>query len=426
MASNTSILPTLLHQQHTVERYHDIIRIINNFDYSDLPYLLSNIHHAVEKYAHEELTLDFSNCTGVHAPSLFSLCAQCIKRRNDGHYIHLVLPTEEKTKKLFVNANWAHLIDPRRYDPSKARIQTQIPATQYQISSDQNKVVNRIVNHLLGMVPDMKRTDLEAFEWSINEITDNVLVHSQSNIGGIIQLSFFKNKNIVQYMVADAGIGIPSSMRSNEDYQEKDDVDALNIAIREGVTRDTSIGQGNGLYGSYQISNHCNASFEIRSGYARLSLSKGVLSVKKEKIPYTGTFVMGEINFSMPELLQDALKFGGKKRSTHYDFIDSKYERDDDFYFKLEEETDSVGSRIAGTPVRNKIKNLYSMHYNKKIIIDFENIGLMSSSFADEVFGKLFKDIGPMSFMQRIHFKNIAQTCNLLIDRAISQRMGAN
>ena len=61
----------------------------------------------------------------------------------------------------------------------------------------------------------------------------------------------------------------------------------------------------------------------------------------------------------------------------------------------------------------------------KKIAVDFGGIPLRSSSFADEVFGKLFTDIRPMVFMRKFGFKNTLATVNQLIDRAISQRVAS-
>jgi hypothetical protein len=57
------------------------------------------------------------------------------------------------------------------------------------------------------------------------------------------------------------------------------------------------------------------------------------------------------------------------------------------------------------------------------ISFDFAEVPLISSSFADEVFGKLFSSLGPIRFGQLCRFKNIDGTCRALIDRAIMQRM---
>ena len=170
---------------------------------------------------------------------------------------------------------------------------------------DQQQIaVNRIVDAILGAIPGMDRADFAAFEWSINELTDNVLTHSKSQIGGLVQVSTFqKNRKRVEFVIADAGIGIPESLRRS--YPEfTSDTEALDKAIREGVTRDKSVGQGNGLYGSWQICSHCNGQFLVESGYARLlDTAKGGLHVYHEKIPFSGTLIVATIDFSNPRLL---------------------------------------------------------------------------------------------------------------------------
>ena len=54
---------------------------------------------------------------------------------------------------------------------------------------------------------------------------------------------------------------------------------------------------------------------------------------------------------------------------------------------------------------------------------DAEGAGVISSSFADEVFGRLFLGMGPRAFMTRIEMRNVDSTFEGLIDRAIVQRI---
>jgi hypothetical protein len=70
-----------------------------------------------------------------------------------------------------------------------------------------------------------------------------------------------------------------------------------------------------------------------------------------------------------------------------------------------------------------KLLNLAKMCPNKKIVLDFENVPLVSSSFADEVIGKLFIELGPLAFMQRFQLQHVDQTVRHLVDRAIAQRL---
>src|SRR5439155_27376186 len=91
----------------------------------------------------------------------------------------LVLPSDDTLNRLFKNANWAHLIDPGHQEPSRFRGTTQVPATHFTSPPEQNTAVTSIMDALLGSLRDFNRGDLAAIEWSVSEITDNVMVHAE-------------------------------------------------------------------------------------------------------------------------------------------------------------------------------------------------------------------------------------------------------
>lgn len=395
------------------------------FGLEELHRPLAGIHQAIQDAGYSDLILDFSECEAAFPAPMLAICAQVAKLRHAQIDVSLLLPKEEKLRRLFQNANWAHFLAPKDYDPSTFRGYTQIPATQYASSADQAKAVNRIANAILGAIPEIARSDFAALEWSINELTDNVLVHAQSPLGGFVQVSTFqRNKKRIAFIVADAGIGILSSLR--EGHPEiTSDLDALDKAIREGVTRDTSVGQGNGLFGSYQICSHSKGFFQLESGHGKLCFNERAgLRVSTERVPYDGTLVVVEINFSVPHLLEEALKFGGKAHRP-VDHVELRYEDPsaDRIVFRVADETTSFGSRVAGTPMRTKLMNLARMCPTQPILVDFTDVALVSSSFADELIGKLFIELGPTAFMSRFRLIGATPTVQQLIDRAISQRL---
>jgi anti-sigma regulatory factor (Ser/Thr protein kinase) len=388
---------------------------------------LVGLHQAVQDAGYRDLVLDFSQCTAAFAGPMLALCAQVMRLQHARVDVEMIWPSDEKLARLFRNANWAHFIEPRNCPPSEFKGHSQVPATHFTNGEEQQRAVNRIVNAILGAIPDLNRKELSALEWSINEITDNVLNHSQSPIGGLVQVSTFqRTRKRVEYIVADAGLGIPNTLRTTRP-ELSSDAAALEQAIREGVTRDKSIGQGNGLYGSYQICSHSNGFFQLESGYGKLMFTdRDGLRIGTERIPYEGTLVAAQIDFSVPHLLEEALQFGGKPHQT-VDYVELRYEQHgtEDLLFRLSEESLSFGSRVAGAPVRKKLINLARMCPGQRIILDFENVPLVSSSFADEVVGKLFAELGPLAFMQRFQFQKIDPTVRQLVDRAIAQRMAA-
>lgn len=386
---------------------------------------LVGLHQAVQDAGYRDLILDFSQCTAAFAGPMLALCAQVMRLREARVDVELIWPVDDKLARLFKNANWAHFIEPRSCPPSEFKGHSQVPATSFTNADEQQRAVNRIVNAILGAIPDLDRRELAALEWSINEITDNVLNHAQSPIGGLVQVSTFqRTRKRVEYIVADAGLGIPATLRATHQGLTSDAA-ALEQAIREGVTRDKNVGQGNGLFGSYQICSHSNGFFQVESGYGKLMFTEREgLRIATERIPYEGTLVAAQIDFSVPRLLEEALSFGGKVHQPT-DYVELRYEQHDteDLLFKLVEESPSFGSRVAGAPVRKRLLNLANMCPGRKIILDFEGIPLVSSSFADEVVGKLFAELGPLAFMQRFQFRSIDQTARQLVDRAIAQRM---
>lgn len=394
-------------------------------DLHDFHYLLAQVHQCIEKAGFEDLVLDMSECTSAFQNSMLSVCAQVMAYREAGIDIELVPPSDKRLFNLFRNANWGYLLDPRRFDPSQFRGYTRIPATQYTSPSEQQDAVNKIVNVMLGALPDLRRSNLASFEWSVNEITDNVLMHSDSSIGGLVQVSTFqKNRNSVQFVVADAGVGIPATLRSGHP-EITSDTDALDKAIREGVTRDKNVGQGNGLFGTYSVCSKSNGFFQIDSGHARLEYNprKG-LSISNQSIPYAGTLVVATVDFADPDLLEDALSFGGNVYQPS-DYVETHYEANDGepIHFILTHECQAFGSRVSGRPLRNKLRNLLLMSGNRPVLVDLVGVPVVSSSFADEAFGKLFLQMGPIQFMQRVRFINMASTVEGLINKAIAQRM---
>ena len=387
--------------------------------------LLAAIHDRVVNRGYSDLVLEFSDCTSAFAGPMLALCAQVVKMRAEGIGAALVLPSDLKLQKLFKNANWAHHIDPERFEVSKFKGSSQVPALHFVTANDQDRSVNTIMNAVLGSLSDFTREDLAAIEWSVNEITDNVINHSESATGGFVQLSTFKKQQRrVEYVVCDAGIGIPGSLRHTYP-QLTSDTEALDKAIREGVTRDLSVGMGNGLFGTFEICRVSKGYFEVHSGYARLTQNepKG-LHIGTEKVPYAGTLVVACVDYSSSGVLSEALKFKGRRHDPTVDYIETNFESKDGkrVVFLMNREAPSFGSRQAAKPVKTKLQTLAALCPNQKVYIDFADVPVVSSSFADEVFGRLFLELGPITFMQRFEIVNTSDTVRSLINRAIAQR----
>lgn len=81
---------------------------------------------------------------------------------------------------------------------------------------------------------------------AIGELYSNVIEHSQNTNSGYVVFSA-KNRSF-EFVVADAGIGVLNSLRSNADFGDlTDSGTALELALSQGVSRHTEAGRGNGF-----------------------------------------------------------------------------------------------------------------------------------------------------------------------------------
>ncbi len=407
-------------RRRPIESSGNEISISGEVPKEDFRILASRLYVLTERQGYTDIRLDFSDCS--FAPSSFMLptVAICHKRQSEGVDIDLIPPDDPKLQKLFNNTNWAHYIDPRRHDESHYEGVENVPAIKYKTHDGQHAAVDRAIDAILSSLSAFDRNKLKALEWALNEVTDNVLNHAQTQHGGFLQVSLYPETYHVEFIVADAGISIPNSL------EIKNHERALEEAIREGVTRDKETNAGNGLFGSYSIAVRSGGEFRLHSGLANLIASKdGRVSLSPSRQYYPGTVVVVRVDCSKEGLLDEALRFRGAPHDPPYDYVERRYESDVDgeMTINLRDETPSFGSREAGKSVKVKITNLLQMNPNAVLRIDFKDVPIISSSFADEVFGRIFTELGPVGFMKLIHLENVDKTVQNLIDRAITQRV---
>ena len=382
-----------------------------------LPRLISCLHQVVSKAGFPDVTIDFrslSTITHSVAPVLAAQLRRLVRdEKVDFDYRQ---PRDQNLASRIIKLGLAHYIDHRHFP--KPKISSSEPSLLQFLDEEERQVaVDKVIRSALRKT-DLSRQNVAALEWAVNEITDNVMTHANSSIGGFLICQKLSHRNILEFTVADAGIGIARSLRI------QDEREALERAIQEGVTRNKSTNQGNGLYGTYQIALASDGIFVLRSGCANLFVAKnGATHIKKVTVPYRGTFVVSQIDCSNPQLIEQALIIAGRPHEPPFDFIERKHETTGGtLHVEARELCHTFGSRQSGIEARRYIKNLLGLEDNTRVEIDFSNVFVISSSFADEVFGKLFVEMGPLRYMRRVSLRNVAPAVEGLIDRAITLR----
>jgi hypothetical protein len=178
-----------------------------------------------------------------------------------------------------------------------------------------------------------------------------------------------------------------------------------------------------------------NGLFRVISGRAEVlweSDTPQAIEYEEEK-SLRGTLVDVQLPYSeeinLPKILSESshspyyapLSFEGS------DWLDLQYSAEDGNCTRLDmvREIDKAGfgSRPTGGQMRMKAKNLLSSSPFLPLVVDWKDVPVVASSYADEFIGKLFVDLGPISFMARVRLVSMNEVVQGLLNKAIMQRM---
>ena len=91
---------------------------------------------------------------------------------------------------------------------------------------------------------------------------------------------------------------------------------------------------------------------------------------------------------------------------------------------KLKETGEILGLRETGARLRTLVEE--ALENNESILLDFESVESVSSSFADEFIAKLFVKIGSEKFLEHIKLKNVNDFIKVIINTTLKDRLTTN
>lgn len=403
--------------QESVTRDRNIITISSLQNNESVDAFIKHIHHAYKKAGYEEIYIKFD-------------------KRIQGIYPNAVVPI---TGLIDFFRREKHIsIEGKSYDPVLQAILTpyEISIHEHALTHAMGKVwkfetTNDICKIQQAIVNELRRLDtfaegiLEGIEWSINEIMDNVLNHSEASCGFIMGQLHKTTKNVA-FTIYDAGVGIYNSLKHSI-HAPRTNADALTMCIQAGVTRDKKIGQGNGMNGLLSLVKEGNGRLVITSGRDSYICIEGKDYVQKDKHIYPSnqrhsTTIDFQLDYSTDISIKKVLTFQGHT----FEFVDLYAEELENEYgelvYKISEMAEGTGTREAANRLKNEMINL--MRGNaKRIIIDFEGINVVTSSFIDELMAKLIIDLGIFQFNQRIRLQNMSNILQQTLQKSVIQRI---
>ena len=325
-----------------------------------------------------------------------------------------------------IRVNTTHLSEPLESEKNQAQLVSSPlnKVWKFVNSADVNIIVDALVNEL-RKTEQFEVGVLDSLTWSLNEVMDNVLQHSGVGQGFVMGQIHRQKKNIA-FSVFDNGQGIYNSLK-NSIHKPSSPEEALQIAVKESVTRDKKVGQGNGMYGLNQIIKFNKGRLTIISNTALYKLENDKVDILSN-IPTLseengGTMVDFQLNYKNRVTISEALIFDGKPHTEYVNYYLENLENEEgDLAYLLKDWKDGVGTRPSGKKLRFEILNNYK-ETKKRIIIDFKDIRVISSSFADELLGKLVIEFGFFGFNNLVKLKNMNELIQQIVQRSVAQRM---
>ena len=381
-----------------------------------VPEVIKSLDRAFFKFKHSKIIIDFKDIKIIYPyPSVpLSAIFKYFKNRFNIEFEFINVPKYLETIK-FENP----LI------PDESEIEKGYYCLGKIWKFETSKEINLIIKGILSSLRKITTCNegvLQACEWGLFEIMDNVFHHSGQNTGYMMAQLLNERKRL-SVCIFDYGIGIYNSIKDSANSYLSP-ADAISLALKKGKKGKESSGQGKGMWGLLQIISESNGDLSIFSGLGGLRykcLEKKIENYKNlvflDKNNQT-TSVYFSLDLNNQLELTKVLDIEEYIDLTIQSFEDEN----DNIVFNVAEQGTGTGTRDSGFTMRNEVMNL-NKQAQKPVIIDFNNVGLISSSYADEFIAKLFIEIGFINFCNNIRIKNLNNINKSILQNSFKERV---
>lgn len=306
---------------------------------------------------------------------------------------------------------------PSREDNCRADATLYVPVQFIGDGADVFRTTNAILDLVVREVEDA-RSFVPAVEWAVNETIDNIELHAEAPVPGAVCARLDPRTGILDVGVVDVGRGLQASLSPVLEPWEQTAGEALKKAVQRGVTRDPDVGQGNGLAGARQIVEQNQGDFHLWTGNAVLRMERGQdrgFEVLPSSIPGTGA----SFRLDLRHPVDLANTFIGEPG---WSYLDLAAEQAEDGVL-IRHEVSNTGTRAPARRLRTKVLNLLP-DVEGALTLDFSGVERASSSFLDELIGRLAAELGDATFRERICIANLTPRLLDMANVVTMQRLG--
>jgi len=252
-------------------------------------------------------------------------------------------------------------------------------------------------------------------EWAVNEIVDNIRIHSNTKVPGVVCAQYYPQRHRLDIAICDMGLGIRETLSSSHNII--DSQDAIKNALSRGITRDPKVGQGNGMAGALTIS-------EANKGELSVWTGDCLFELKNDAQNY----------FPIPNVLGTGIMFSLDTQhgvdlsktwigESGFSFIDAIAESVAEVGgVDVSERCKTTGNRTPAKALRRWILSVLS-EMEEPLKLNFSKIKSASSSFLDELLGRLVEELGENNFKSKIKLNGMNEMIQRMANVVIAQRL---
>ena len=360
----------------------------------------------------------------IHCSALTFLCAWGRQQRRRGREI--LIRSDESVLKLLARLQLhEHLgLEFRKDSASPA----DNPVVPLRLISDEHDTIPAAteIGRLVEQHFDNAASFLPALRWAVNEILDNVLRHADATDPGAVYCEYFPREHRLDVAICDVGRGIFASLGATTYLYSHGH--AITQAVRRGVTRSTDIGQGNGLAGVVEIVKQNGGDLQIWTGNAVYRVINGDIKGFAQIPLLPGTGVAFSLNTRNPVDLRDtwiassgAAFLSWPTSATPARPVGSQ--SDEGSMVKVFEECASTAMRGPAQRLRERILPMLLFSSATPLTLDFSSVDDASSSFLDELLGRLAAELGAQQFHHKINITGMSDLIQRMSNVVIQQRL---
>jgi len=368
----------------------------------------------------ERIVLQLPADCFVHSSALALLASWGLRLRASGATFHAV--GDDGARRYLSRMNLFRLLGVKYEEQFERRAEVGrfIPLTL--IESDGTGVKESVdgVCDLILRQFDNAREFLPAVEWAANEMIDNIRNHASATTPGAVCAQYYRSKQLIDIGISDMGRGIKASLSTRYDRLWSHG-DAVAKALQAGVTRDPNEGQGNGLAGALEIMKANGGEFRLWTGDVDFNCDDGEVKgfTLIPELPGTGVMLRFRTNHAVDLAATSIIG------DPAWTYLDAQAQRAaEEGGLRIVAECHHTGGRPPARALRRKVEALLDS-MEGPLTLDFDGVRTPSSSFLDELLGKLFAKLGRDQAEQRLRVVNMNDLTKRLTAHVVEQRLGS-